>query len=60
MTLKLPSGSPNQYIITLEDGTKKVFDSWGSLCEIQYTDGKKTTVSLSNHRPVSVTDLFGA
>ncbi len=59
MTLKLPSGSPNQYIITLKDGTKKVFDSWGSLCEIQYTDGKKTTVSLSNHRPVSVTDYSG-
>ncbi len=59
MTLLMPSGSATTYTITMKDGTKKVFDSWGSLYEIQYTDGKKTTIGLSNHKPVSVTDFAG-
>ena len=55
------SMSTTDYPITLilKDGTKKKFNYAGYLCEIEYTDGKKTLITQVNNKPTVITDYAG-
>ncbi|MCI8510144.1 MAG: hypothetical protein HFJ06_16550, partial [Lachnospiraceae bacterium] len=52
-------GATYPYTITFKDGTKKKYNSDGYLCQIEYTDGKTTTITLSNNLPTKATDYAG-
>ncbi len=53
------SGATYPYTITFKDGTKKKYNYDGYLCQIEYTDGKTTTITLSNNLPTKITDYAG-